>query len=141
MNADIRSFARSVAAGTIVGGGPFMLLTVPLAIMDGFQPMTGKPNLTGDLYLAVLPILVSLATVLFGSIVIGIPSTIILRKRRLENRRRYVIIGVAAGFLIPLLGLIVAGAEWGIAAEWGLLGSFSGYVTAFTWSKGTNRTV
>jgi len=101
--------------------------------------MTGKLNVLGDVYFALLPVLVSLALVLSGSVIIGIPTAMILRRRNWEKLPLYVSIGAAAGFIIPIIGLILAGAEWGPTLGMGILGAFSGSITALTWAKTTNR--
>jgi hypothetical protein len=136
---DFSSFLKAVAAGTIAGGGPYLLFTVPVAIADAFEPMTGKLNIAGDLYLAALPVLVALPLVLFGSIVIGIPTAMILRRNNWEDLRHYVLIGATTGFLIPVAGLIVAGAEWGPMVGFGAYGAFSGGITGLTWSRATQK--
>jgi hypothetical protein len=135
---DIKSFCKAVGAGTIAGGGPYLFLTVPLAVGDLFSPIDGTPNVFRDLYLAGLPVLVALALVLSGSIVIGIPTAMILRKGP-DQLGRYVLIGITTGLLIPLLGSRVAGAEWGPAVGMGIFGAVSGGVTALTWSKATQK--
>jgi hypothetical protein len=135
---DIKSFCKAVAAGTIAGGGPYLFFTVPLAVGDLFSPIDGKPNISRDLYLATLPVLVAFVLVLFGSIVIGIPTAVILRKGT-DHLGRYAIVGVTAGLLVPVIGLRAAGAEWGPAVGMGMFGAISGGVTALTWSKATQK--
>ena len=131
---DIRSFAKAVAAGTAAVGVPLVLITLPLAVSDLFQPMSGKLNILGDLYLAVMPLLISFPLVLIGSVAIGIPTIIILRRSKADDLRRYVVVGVIAGFLIPMIGSIALGAEWGPSVGMGFYGAFSGGITALTWS-------
>lgn len=136
---DIRSFCKAVAAGTIAGGGPYLFITVPLAVGDLFKPINRKPAVLSDLYLASLPLLVALVLVLFGSIAIGIPTIAILRRTNSDKSGRCVLVGVTGGLLIPLLGLLSTGVEWRQALGIGALGAVSGGVTALTWWKTTQK--
>ena len=134
MNADIKAFGKAVGAGTIAGGGPYFLFTAALAVGDFFSPIDGKANLARDFYLAVLPLLVTFPVVLLSSALIGIPTAAILG-RGTDRLRQYVLVGVTAGLLIPLIVLRIAGAEWGVAFGMGLYGTLSGGVTALIWSR------
>jgi hypothetical protein len=134
VKAGLKAFGKAVGAGTIIGGGPYLLFTVAVAVGDFVSPIDGQTNLLRDLYLAVLPLLVAFVVVFAAGIVIGIPTAALLG-RDPDKRGRYVLVGAVAGFLIPLLGLRLAGAEWGPAFGIGMLGTFSGGATALTWSK------
>lgn len=109
-----------------------MVLTLPLAIGDFIEPMSGKRRLLTDIYLAGLPLWIAFAIVLLSSVIVGLPVHYILEKRRIASHTTYVVAGVLAGFLVPLLILLAIGA---VAGFWmATLGAFSGGVTAHFWS-------
>ena len=139
MKLDVASFSKAVAAGTVAGGAPYLFLTVPLAVGDLIQPLTGQGDFGGSLYLAVLPLLIALALVLFGCVIIGVPTVMLLRRHNREGLLPYLLAGVSAGFLIPIVGVVAAGGEWAGAFALAALGAFSGGVTAFVWSRATER--
>lgn len=128
----ITSFSKAVAAGTVAGGGPYLFVTVPLAVGE---LLAGELDISRSLYLATLPLIVALVLVLSGSVIVGIPTAIILSRRHWETLGRYVLIGATAGVLIPFVGLLLMGGEWDSALAMGILGAFSGSVTAFVWAK------
>ncbi|MEO8455267.1 MAG: hypothetical protein ABI454_08905 [Sphingomicrobium sp.] len=110
-----------------------MIFTLPLAIGDYFEPISGDRHLLADIYLAGLPIWIAFALVLASSIVIGLPFHFLLQKWNTASRERYVLGGTLAGFIVPLIVLLIIGA---VAGFWmTLLGAFSGAATALSWSK------
>lgn len=119
--------------GTLAGGLMPLCLTLPLAVSNYFQPMYGRPDLLDTVYLAGLPISISLGLVLATSVVVGLPTHFILRKWHARSRQTYLVAGAIAGFLVPLLVLLAIEA---VAGFWMcFLGAFSGSMTALSWSN------
>jgi hypothetical protein len=133
MERPVRAFWRAVAAGTVVGGAPVACVTIPLGIALYLEPLTGDSSLLASLYLAILPFLVAFALVLAGSALIGLPAHLFFCRYKIARGKAYVIGGAATGFLVSLAVLIVMGGE--VQLWICLLGAFSGFVTALSWSK------
>jgi hypothetical protein len=128
-----KAFSKAILQGTLAGGLPPMLMTLPIAIGDYIDPLSGGRSLLKDIYLAGLPIWISFALVLVTSILVGLPIHFILQKRRIASERSYLVAGSLAGFLVPLAVLFAIGA---VAGFWmAPLGAFSGAMTARSWSK------
>jgi hypothetical protein len=118
-------FVKSVLLGALAGSAPFLVFTgtlVATSLPRGFN---------GDGQLAVLPLLVATPIVLVSSILIGLPLTVVLRRRGSESRFAYIASGGAAGFIIPpvILFLMSAPSGYWIA----ILGAVGGGVTGRTW--------
>jgi hypothetical protein len=129
----IRAFAKSVWVGTLAGGVPMAVVTVPIAAMNLFQPMTGIRDVWADLYFAALPFLISFPIVLIASTFVGLPAHLLFNKWGRTNPKNYLLTGIGGGFLVCLLLLLAINAEAGF---WICgLGAFSGAMTAFAWSK------
>jgi hypothetical protein len=122
----VLAFAAAVFAGTAAA------MAVPVLVCLALVLESGSPD--GSI-LRVLAFFVGLAfpIVLLGSLVIGVPAALLLRALRRESGGAYVLIGAAAGFLVP--AGVVAG--FGGDAEGlvllGPVASFSGGVTAAAW--------
>ena len=106
-------FWKSVVVGTLAGAALPTFVTIPLAIGNIVSPMTGHMDILGSLYLAALPLLISLGLVLASSLIIGLPTATILSFRNAETEKNYQIIGGAAGMFVPLVGLLAIGATAG----------------------------
>jgi hypothetical protein len=127
--ANAMAFFKAVAIGGIAGGGPFMLLTVPLGI-DSLIDSQVEVSILEAVYVMALPVLISIPVVLAFSIVIGLPLTIAFCKAGVDKGAHYVAAGTifgAAPFVVastmtpdatPLLVLSVFGALAGSASGW-----------------------
>ena len=126
----MRAFAKSVLLGTVAGAAPVCAVTFAIALalaVDG----GGGTGLFPLLWLALLPVVVTLPLVLAASIVFGLPLTALLKRLEGETGATYVVCGAAIGFVIPLAILLMIRAP---AEYWTVtLGAFSGAVTAHTW--------
>jgi hypothetical protein len=110
-----------------------MLLTIPLAVFSlgdgGFDGTIGS-----SLMIGIAPVLVTFPIVLGCSLLIGLPTVAVLRKLGRETAGSYVLVGCLTGGIVPPLLLWLMAAPDG---SWmALLGTFSGGVTAATWSRG-----
>ena len=128
-----KAFSKAVLHGTLAGGLPPMLMTLPIAIGDYIDPISGGRSLLKDIYLAGMPIWISFTLVLVTSIIVGLPVHFIIQKQRIASETLYLLAGSLAGFLVPLAVLFAIGA---VAGFWMAgLGAFSGVMTARSWSK------
>jgi uncharacterized membrane protein len=117
-----------------------MILTLPIAIDNYVEPMSGERRLLSDLYLAGLPLWISFSLVLGSSLVVGLPAHFILQKACAGSRRTYIFVGALTGFLVPLAVLLAIHAVEG--SFWmAFLGAFSGAMTARSWSKSLDQPV
>jgi hypothetical protein len=124
-------FVKSVLLGALAGSAPFLVFTGTLVATSLPRGFNGDGQLAGMLWVAVLPLLVATPTVLVSSILIGLPLTVVLRRRGSESRFAYIASGGAAGFIIPpvILFLMSAPSGYWIA----ILGAVGGGVTGRTW--------
>lgn len=125
------AFAKSVLIGSLVGAAPFLAFTLLLAASSLPEGINGAGSLPATLWLAILPLVVSLPLVLGASTVIGLPLTFVLRRKGWESSAAYVGVGGAFGLLIPIAGLLMMEAEGGYFTA--LLGAVSGAVTGRVW--------
>lgn len=133
MQHPLKAFSKSVLSGTVAAAALPMCFTVPIAIGDYLEPLSGERRLAADVYLAGLPLWISFVLVLASSIAIGIPAHVVLRKTSKASLSYYVSVGAIAGFLVPLAVLLAIEAEAGFWMAF--LGAFSGGVTAMSWSN------
>ncbi len=124
----MQRFAKSVVMGTLFGGGPFLFITVPLAVLFMFS---AQHDLARSAYLAVMPLLVSFALVLIGSVTVGIPVFWTLKLLKAESYELYGCLGLLFGAAIPLCALLLVKAPQGYWLC--LVGAGSGAATAHTW--------
>ncbi|PWG01596.1 hypothetical protein DF286_00940 [Sphingosinicella humi] len=128
---------KAISVGTLTGGLIPLCLTLPLAVSNYFQPMSGRPDLLASVYLAGFPIAISFGLVLATSVVVGLPTHFMLRKWHAGSRPAYLIAGAIAGFLVPLMVLVAIEAVGGFWMCF--LGAFSGSMTALSWSNSFER--
>ena len=97
--------------GTLAGGLLPMSLTLPIAIGDYLEPISGERRLFTDIYFAGLPLWISFAVVLVSGIVVGIPVHLILQKLDAGSRQLYISIGAGGGLAVAA-AVLVATALW-----------------------------
>lgn len=125
----IWAFAKAVAAGSLAGAGPMMLLTVPLGLFLAAQGT--PPDILVGLKTMFLPLMVSTPVVLGSSVLIGVPTFLILRHRNLETQTVYAIAGTIMGAVAPvIMNLAMGGEAGGILLN---LGALAGGVTGWSW--------
>jgi hypothetical protein len=127
----MRSFAKSVLIGTLVGAAPALLITLPLALLDLIQPMGGRSDLIRSLWLGVLPLIVAFSLVLPCTVLIGLPVHFVLQKIKIGRAEPYALVGAVFGIGVPLLILVLIGSDnyWLV-----ILGCISGAATGWSWS-------
>ena len=125
------AFTKSVFLGTLAAAAPPSVFTVALAITSLPEGLDGGGRLFPSLWLAILPVAITLPLVLGASFVFGLPLTALLKRAERETAAAYTISGAVLGFVIPLVILVIIRAP---AGHWmALLGVFSGAVTAHAW--------
>lgn len=126
----MRPFVKSVLFGALAGAAPMLVLTVFIAIgllADGVKVGGMLPLL----WLAVLPLVVSIPLVFAASILVGLPLTFLLKRRLRESASAYISVGAFVGFVVPIAILLLMEAP---AGYWmALLGAVGGAVTGRTW--------
>jgi hypothetical protein len=127
----MRAFVRAVLAGVLAGASLPVLLSCGVAVAILPDVMNGKARVLSFLWLLVLPVVVTIPLVLMGSVLIGLPATLLLAKRGRESDAAYMLTGAVGGLLIPLLALLLMKAPSGYWLS--LIGAFSGVVTGHTW--------
>jgi hypothetical protein len=133
MKHPLKAFCKAVLMGTLAGGLLPMSLTLPIAIEDYLEPISGERRLFADIYFAGLPLWISFAVVLVSGIVVGIPVHLILQKLDAGSRQLYISIGAGGGLAVTAAGLVAIGA---VAGFWMVfLGAFSGAMTALSWTN------
>ena len=124
-------FLKSVLAGALTSAAPLMLMTLPLGIMT----LPGIDPRNGDVWKAVrlmfLPLAVSLPVAFVGALLIGLPVAMAMRRRGLESEMAYTFAGGAAGALVALPLVLVAGGGGGFVFV--SLGTIAGLATGYTW--------
>ena len=131
MHVGIKTFARATWWGAVVGGGPFLLITVP-TILSVISEMATR-DLPLALLLVILPILVSATVTIAGMVVIGLPLTMWLHHRQAERQGTYRLVGALCGFVLPLPFLLANG-----PVDWTFLvlaipGALAGFTAATIW--------
>ena len=80
----IYNFGRAILAGTLAGGGPFLVLSIPMGVL---QIIDGDV-LTG-LTTAAFPVGIAGGLVLASALLLGLPLTAILRATGRECPKTY----------------------------------------------------
>ena len=129
MKEAIRTFARAVFWGSIAGGGPFTLITVPVALdaSDGWQ--------FGVVWFAVFPLVIAAAVVTLASVVLGLPLTIWLARRKDEDATTYTIAGLGLGLMLPIAVIAGVGGGWNLAIFLAFPGAMAGSATGVIWGR------
>lgn len=124
----VLTFIRAVFWGSLAGGGPFLFITVPIAL-TAFDP--SQPEMM--IWIAFMPLVVAGAVVLLATIFFGLPLTALLAYLKKEQPETYVFAGFGVGALLPIL-LLWDGSGIGSSTLLSLAGAAAGGVTAWIWS-------
>lgn len=128
-------FVKAVAAGSLAGAAPMMLMTVPIGLFMALQG-TWSEVLVG-LRIMFLPLMVSTPVVLVSSVLIGIPTFLLLRRKGLETPTAYAVAGAVMGIVVTICFDLVAGGEAsGLLLN---LGALAGGVTGWSWWRWGRR--
>jgi hypothetical protein len=133
----MRAFIQAILAGVAAGAFLPTLLTIGIAVTLLPDVLHGTTQVRSILYLVALPVLVTVPLVLLGSVLIGLPATLLLKRRGQESAAAYMLVGAIGGTAILLLALLLMRASEG---GWlCLLGAFSGAVTGGTWWRAARK--
>ena len=131
------AFIRAIGLGTLVGGGPWLLLTLPIGFVFA---VSGE---IGGLMLAIFPVLIAGGVTFASMTVIGLPLTAFLEQRGAESERIYAAAGAGAGAIIPMIVLtLLYGSDlWfeGVAYALAFGGMLAGLTTALSWANHRDR--
>jgi hypothetical protein len=134
----IKPMCRAVCWGALAGGGPFLIITVPVSLAALFDDSLGaeKPLV---LFFAVSPLLCAALASFAGLVFIGMPLTTYLHRLGEESARTYRAAGLGFGFLLPLLVAALLTGFSGDLFPFGLLfaalGAAAGRTTAAVWGS------
>jgi hypothetical protein len=120
----ILNFARAVFWGSVAGGGPFLLITLSVSL--------GAPHWwqLEVIWLAFFPIVIAAAVVTLASVVLGLPLTIWLARRKDERATTYAVAGLGLGAMLPIA---VSAGFGGDGAFLALPGAMAGTTTGAIW--------
>jgi hypothetical protein len=126
----VLAFAKAVGMGTLTAAG----VPTALIIVGFFSFSNGTDSLSvlGLVFACFLAVVIAFAFVFVGSVLIGLPATLLLRRYDVESPEAYIVVGCVGGFALPIAALATmpGGSEWLVVST---LGVFSGGVTARTW--------
>ena len=122
MTSAARACLRATFWGSMTGGGPFLIITLPFGIS-----ISKSGDLLGTLVVALLPLIVSGTVVTGAFILFGLPLTAVLARGEDEDATTYAAAGAGLGMLLPLTfavyhGGFVAGPGPGPAGRAGRAG-------------------
>lgn len=127
------AFGKSVAIGALVGAAPFLLLTLPMGAGLAINPPRAEATPWDGLLFAVLPLIVSGALVLAGSVMLGLPTYWLLARTKREAATIYTLWGAAWGAVAGTgvqASVGFGGGVWMI-----VLGAASGAATGLRWGR------
>lgn len=124
-------FMKAILLGALAAAAAPMIFTIGLAIIMIGDVMRGHQEALRVAYLALLPLIVAVPVVFASGLIVGLPTTALLKWRGQESRKAYVSIGVIAGSIIPLAVLASMHAPSGYWIA--LLGALGGGFAAYVW--------
>lgn len=130
MSPSLKHALRAVFWGTVVGGGPFMLLTVIVAVE------LAEDSLASALLVAFMPVLIAAAVIIPAFVMLGLPLTRLFRNLGKETRRNYGLAAMAAGFILPPLLMTMLLFDLAALEEslfFAIPGGLAGFVTGWVW--------
>lgn len=124
-------FVKAILLGALAAAAAPMIFTTGLGVIMVGDVVRGHQEAWRVLYLALLPLIVAVPVVFAAGLIVGLPTTALLKWRRQESREAYVSVGIIAGSIIPLavLGLMHAPSGYWTA----FLGAVGGGVAAYVW--------
>jgi uncharacterized membrane protein len=121
------SLAKSVLAGGAVAASVATAIAAAITI-----PFVGGWHDAGQLARILVGVAaISFGLVLAGALLLGLPTTLVLRGLRKESEAAYVVAGTALGFVAIFVALVVGDAS---AGYWlAVLGAIAGGVAGRVW--------
>ena len=127
----MRPFLKSILLGALVGAAPYLLTSLLFALFAIPRAFSSVSEFASLLVLAISPLIVAVPIVAAGALMIGLPTTRLLKRWNQENGFTYTAAGGGSGAVMALvLAVLLAVPDLPWAA---LLGAFSGAVTGFSW--------
>lgn len=137
-NPDVAAFFRALGAGTLIGGVPWLIVTVPFGL--GFF---AYGEIGGGVTVIAMPLVVAGVVTLLAMTVFGLPLTAFLAEHGEECPRRYELAGAVSGFCIPLTVLIatsdISVLAQGFAYLFAANGALAGFAAAASWGRYRQR--
>ncbi|MBH5321617.1 hypothetical protein [Aurantiacibacter sediminis] len=130
MPSHLKAFCAAVAAGTMGGGGPWLLLSIPLAI-----DRLGTIGLLDAIRVMLAPLLFGAPFALLGMLTVGLGATRVLHHISRESILSYLAVGAIGGAIIALLFVLILSGE---LTEYPLFAIFSvlgGAGASLTWGR------
>lgn len=124
----IPAYLRAILWGSVVGGGPFLVITIPTALQAS-DWMRHAPEM---IWFAFMPLAIAGAVVTLVATFLGLPLTAWLARNQAESVPTYVIAGLGVGFVLPV-ALIGPTLGISLALIVALPGAFAGAATAMSW--------
>ena len=126
------AFRTAVLAGTMAGGGPFLLVTLPGGIVTML-----RGDILAGLLLALFPVIVTALLTLIGMTLVALPLTALLRRTGRERKAFYVLAGAATAVPLALLATAALTGTGAALSSFGLFfayaGALAGAVTGTVW--------
>lgn len=127
----MRPFLKSVLLGALAGAAPYLLASLLFTLVAIPRAFTSMREFASLLLLAASPMIVAVPIVTAGGLMIGLPTSRLLKRWNKENGFTYTGAGGGSGALMAfILGLLLDVPDLAWAA---LLGALSGAVTGFSW--------
>ena len=143
MKEAVVAFARAVGWGSLVGGAPFMILTIPVAL--SLLGELAADNVREALIIAISPLIYAAVPTLAGALLIGLPLTAWLHSMGREGVTIYSLAGLSGGIAIAFIFAFAMngpGSEvWGITAFLAIPSILAGTTTATIWGQWRERAV
>ena len=133
------AFARAVLTGSFAAAAPGLVLTVPMALSMLFELDDPNGGLRA-LPIMAAPLIIAFPCVLAGSILVGIPATLVLGAMGKECEEHYVALGTLFGALpFVVIAILFAEDAPGTVAALSALGALGGGVTGWVWGRHRDR--
>jgi hypothetical protein len=129
----LRVFVRAALWGSLAGSGPFLIFTVPEALL---APDWTDLEVWG---LAVMPLAITAIVVVLAATVLGLPLTAWLSRQGHEDAKTYAVAGLGVGVLLPMILILARFGNGVLGAVLALPGAFAGAVTGTIWGRWRER--
>ena len=129
MTSAARACIKAIFWGSVTGGGPFLILTLPLGIS-----LSASGELAMALAFAFLPLIISGTVVIGAFVLLGLPLTAFLANEGDEKATTYATAGAGLGAILPFAfgmsqGNMIAGLVLAVP------GGLAGLVTGSIWGR------
>lgn len=129
----LRAFGKAVLLGSLAGGAPMMLITMPAAMISFGEEGYGLSAIGRALFLGFSPVFLSAMFVIPTAILIGLPAWLVFKWRHWDTPALLAAIGAVAGVVV--VWVIVFPLAGPMALNAAFLAAFSGGVTGYVWGR------